>query len=138
VRTRCSSNPARPLLAWMLFLDGPSAADDLDQGWQRDVSGAVAAVEGQFPGAAVATDQQPPVPQARSPAPAGQIPLTRNEIAHLAAHQHNPAPNARALDREPDSTTACGVPPTFRTADPLGSSAERMASGVREIQEVLS
>jgi hypothetical protein len=31
-----------------------------------------------------------------------------------------------------------GVPPSFRTADPLGFSAERMGSSGREIPEVLT
>jgi hypothetical protein len=34
--------------------------------------------------------------------------------------------------------TGWGLPPTFRTADPLGSSPERTGSRVREIPEVLT
>jgi hypothetical protein len=54
--------PGQALAGLDAFFDGPPAPGDFDQGGQRDMAGAVAAVEGQFPGAAVAADQQPPVP----------------------------------------------------------------------------
>ena len=47
-----------------VLLDGPAEPGHLHQGGQRDRAGAVAAVEGQFPGAPVPADQQVPVPRA--------------------------------------------------------------------------
>src|SRR5262249_44827699 len=44
-----------------ILLRGPADSRDLDQGGQRNMAGAVAAVERQLPGAAVAADQQPAV-----------------------------------------------------------------------------
>jgi hypothetical protein len=43
-----------------VFLDGPAAPGDLDQGGQRDRVRRVAAGEGQFPGPPVPADQQVP------------------------------------------------------------------------------
>ena len=48
----------------MADFHGPAAPGDLDQGGQRDRVRGVAAVEGQFPGARGAADQQPAVPRA--------------------------------------------------------------------------
>jgi hypothetical protein len=39
---------------------------------------------------------------------------------------------------QPQAPPSLGVPPTFRTADPLGFSAERTGSRGREIPEVLT
>ena len=53
--------PGQSLAGLEILLRGPADPGDLDQGGQRDVAGAVAAVERQLPGAAVAADQQPAV-----------------------------------------------------------------------------
>jgi hypothetical protein len=53
--------PGQALAGLEIFLRGPPDPGDLDQGGQRDGAGAAAAVERQFPGAAVAADQQPTV-----------------------------------------------------------------------------
>src|SRR5512135_1515504 len=45
-----------------VLLSGPSAPGDFHQGGQGHPPWRVAAVEGQFPGAVVAADQQPAVP----------------------------------------------------------------------------
>jgi hypothetical protein len=55
-RTWCWSRPARPLPAWMGFLDAPALAGDLDQAGQRDRAGCGAVVGGQLAGGAAATD----------------------------------------------------------------------------------
>jgi hypothetical protein len=47
-----------------ILFDGPAEPGDCDQGGQRDLLQAVAPVEGQFPGVAVAADQQVPVSRA--------------------------------------------------------------------------
>src|SRR6266700_81768 len=60
-RAWCSSSPVSPFAGLEILLRGPADPGDLDQEGQRDVAGAVAAVERQLPGAAVTADQQPAV-----------------------------------------------------------------------------
>ena len=67
VRTWCSSRPARPLLAWMFSSIVHRRPAMAYQGGQGDGLWCVAAVEGQFPGARVAADQQLAAPGPRMP-----------------------------------------------------------------------
>ena len=54
--------PGQALASLEILLRGPADPGDLDQDGQRGVAGAVAAVERQLAGVAVAADQQPAVP----------------------------------------------------------------------------